>query len=72
MSLTHGELADVMRWKLKRGKMRPLQKRVEANREESIVKATSKAFQEMATTGDVRAAMKHAGNRTFPPLSEFH
>lgn len=42
--ITLAELADVMKWKLARGKARPLQKLVESNAYSAVVKASTEAF----------------------------
>lgn len=42
------ELSDFMKWKLTRGKARPLQKLVESNSNESVVAASSSAFARLA------------------------
>lgn len=42
--ITLGELSDIMKWKLLRGKFRPLQKLVDSNGKESVIKASEKAF----------------------------
>lgn len=42
--ITLSELADVMRWKLARGKARPLQKLVESNPNSAVMKASMEAF----------------------------
>ena len=42
--LTHSELSDLMRWKLIRGKFRPLQGLVDSNSAASVVSATTKAM----------------------------
>ena len=42
--ITHSELADIMKWKLARGKARPLQKLVESNSPPVVVKASTEAF----------------------------
>jgi hypothetical protein len=43
--LLHAELAQIMKWKLTRGKFRPLQKLVESNTSVSVIDASSQAFQ---------------------------
>lgn len=47
--ITLSELADVMRWKLARGKARPLQKLVESNTNALVVKASTEAFKLLET-----------------------
>lgn len=42
--MIHQELADVMKWKLSRGKFRPLQKLVESNTSLSVVDASTDCF----------------------------
>lgn len=42
------ELSNIMRWKLLRGKMRPLQKLVDSNSNGIVIAASSKAFKELS------------------------
>jgi hypothetical protein len=42
--LKHEEVAKIMKWKLTRGKMRPLQKLVESNSSSSVTDASTSAF----------------------------
>ncbi len=42
--ITHAELVMIMKWKLTRGKMRPLLKQVEALTEEAVQTATRNGF----------------------------
>jgi len=44
--MNHKQLSDAMRWKLTRGKMRPLQKLVESNSDESVQSASKRSFSE--------------------------
>jgi hypothetical protein len=46
--LLHSELAQVMKWKLTRGKFRPLQKLVESNSSESVIDASTQCFRFLA------------------------
>jgi len=41
------ELSMVMRWKLQRGKMRPLQRLVDSNTNDNVIAASTKAFHEL-------------------------
>jgi hypothetical protein len=50
--LTHEELAKVMKWKLTRGKMRPLQKLVESNPPANVVAASTAAFSLALSSGE--------------------
>lgn len=43
--LTLTELSKIMRWKLLKGKMRPLQKLVDGNNPQQVIDCTTKAFQ---------------------------
>lgn len=45
--VTHEELAKVMKWKLARGKMRPLQKVVESNSSAVVVQVSTKAIEQL-------------------------
>jgi hypothetical protein len=47
-SLKLCELSVIMRWKLARGKARPLQKLVDSNAPETVEKASKQAFEELA------------------------
>lgn len=42
--MTLAELSRVMKWKLTRGKMRPLQKLIDSNSEEDVQRLSSQAF----------------------------
>ena len=42
--MTLAELSRVMKWKLTRGKMRPLQKLIDGNSEEDVQRLSSQAF----------------------------
>ena len=55
--LSHAELSRVMRWKLARGKWRPLQRRVDANSPASVSAASKAAFA-FADKGHWRGALK--------------
>ena len=43
------ELADIMKWKLARGKARPLQKLVESNSPASVIAASTEAFKHLSS-----------------------
>ncbi len=45
--ITSAELSDIMRWKLIRGKFRPLQKLVDSNPNASVIATSAKAFQSL-------------------------
>ncbi len=50
--ITHAELADIMKWKLARGQMRPLQKLVESNAASVVVEVTTRCFVNILGTND--------------------
>ena len=54
--LTHADMSRVTRWKLARGKMRPLQKMVDSNSAESVEDASRKAVAALER-GQVHAAL---------------
>ena len=54
--LLHSELSDIMRWKLIRGKMRPLQGLVDSNSPQSVIEASTKAI-ELLESEDWRGAI---------------
>lgn len=45
--IIHSELAQIMKWKLTRGKMRPLQKLVESNHAQTVISTSTNAFREL-------------------------
>ena len=53
--ILHSELAQIMKWKLTRGKMRPLQKLVESNKAEIVISTSTNAFRELEQ-GHIREA----------------
>lgn len=58
--ITKAELVEIMRWKLMRGKMRPLLKQIEALSEEDVQSATYAGFnmiREGMSDGHLRAAL---------------
>lgn len=57
MFLNQSELSAVMKWKLRRGKWRPLQGKVDSNPNSLVIAATSEAFKFM-DKGDISQAFK--------------
>jgi hypothetical protein len=53
--ILHSELAQIMKWKLTRGKFRPLQKLVESNDKAKVVEFSTTAFQELENKNLQRA-----------------
>jgi hypothetical protein len=53
--ILHSELAQIMKWKLTRGKFRPLQKLVESNDKSKVVDFSTTAFQELENKNLQRA-----------------
>jgi hypothetical protein len=45
--ITHSELANMMKWKLARGQMRPLQKLVESNSTSAVIAATTRCLEQL-------------------------
>lgn len=56
--LSHTEVSRVMRWKLARGKMRPLQKAFDENNPEKAVETASRACIKALDRGQWKAALK--------------